>query len=216
MIDVQAISGRLIPPTQRFVLFDITWANYRKISEALDERHFHLAYDGWNLEMRSKCSSEAGRSRLLARFVSMLTEELNRPILTTGDMTCERADLERAVEPCESFYLANARKIPRERNIDLSIDPPPDLAIEVDLGPSTSWRMKIYAALGVPELWLCEGDQIGIFHLESGGYRADHFSRAFPMVADADLERYLALWGEMEEITLCRSFRAWVRQASQS
>jgi Uma2 family endonuclease len=37
--------------------------------------------------------------------------------------------------------------------IDLDVDPPPDLWIEVDNRVSSAGRLPVYAALGVPEVW---------------------------------------------------------------
>jgi len=55
------------------------------------------------------------------------------------------------------------------RRIDLSRDPPPDLAVEVDITHSSLDRMGIYERLGIPELWRLEGELIRVYLLNADG-----------------------------------------------
>jgi Uma2 family endonuclease len=59
----------------------------------------------------------------------------------------------RGKEPDKAFYFANAAAIRGKETIDLRVDPPPDLWIEVDNRGSSKGKLQLYAALGVPELW---------------------------------------------------------------
>jgi len=99
-----------------------------------------------------------------------------------------------------------------KRTLDLRVDSPPDLAIEADVTSSSLDRMAIYAALGVPEVWRLE-HQVLTFHvLGSDGTSAEAArSRAFPRVAPPDLINFLAMYGQMDENSIVRQFRAWVR-----
>ena len=44
--------------------------------------------------------------------------------------------------------------------IDLTVDPAPDLVIEVDLTPFSLNKLLIFAALGVNEIWWYDGRQL--------------------------------------------------------
>lgn len=57
------------------------------------------------------------------------------------------------------------------RRIDLSIDPPPDLVIEVDMTHTDIDKNCLYAALRVPELWRYNGREWQIFQLRDGVYQ---------------------------------------------
>src|SRR5437773_7564869 len=92
---------------KRWLLQGISWQRYREISDALTGRHLHLAFDRGDLEFMVISRIHGSFSRLLARMISVLTEELNLPFSACGDMTCDREDLERALEPDECFYLRN-------------------------------------------------------------------------------------------------------------
>jgi Uma2 family endonuclease len=50
----------------------------------------------------------------------------------------KKEDMETDVEPDDCFYIQNEAAIRGKDRIDLTIDPPPDLAIEIDNTSSTS------------------------------------------------------------------------------
>ncbi len=52
------------------------------------------------------------------------------------------------------FYLGdNATRIRTKTVLDLSIDPPPNLALEVENTTSSEVSLPTYARIGVPEVW---------------------------------------------------------------
>ena len=57
-------------------------------------------------------------------------------------------------EPDLSFYFGeNAEAVRQKQKLDLKVDPPPDLWIEVDNTGSSKGGLPLYAELGVPEVW---------------------------------------------------------------
>ncbi len=84
-------------------------------------------------------------------------------------------------EPDACFYLVNEPLARGLREIDLEIHPPPDLAIEIELTNPLSDALRVYAALGVPEVWRCGGDTLRFLHLQADGtYLEREVSRNFP------------------------------------
>lgn len=198
---------------QRFLMRGLDWATYRKIAEALSGRHYHLAYDRGNLEIMTISSLHGRYSRLLGQLIVVLAEESGLPRCSCGDMTCEREELERGVEPDECFYLQNEPLIRGKEEIDLTKDPPPDLAVEIDITRSSLNRLAIYAALGVPEVWRFNGDTLSIYHrLPEGQYALAERSLHFPFLPATELARFLGQRGQMDESSLVQSFRMWVRE----
>src|SRR5205807_1671967 len=97
--------------------------------------------------------------------------------------------------------------------LDLRRNPPPDLAIEVDISHSSVNRMGIYAALGVPEVWRFDGQALQVNQLGSDGkYAVSDRSLHFPFLPLAELVAFLLKRTQMDETSLVRSFRDWVRQ----
>jgi hypothetical protein len=96
------------------------------------------------------------------------------------------------------------------------IDPPPDLAIEVDLGGVAINKLTMYAAFGVPEVWRFDGCTLSVFVLaEDRQYKQRQASESFPGLPPVEIERVLARLGTASETALVRAFRQWVQsQAS--
>jgi Uma2 family endonuclease len=142
-----------------------------------------------------------------------LTEELGLPVKAGGSTTFRRRRKRRGIEPDDCYWIADEPRVRGKRRIDLRTDPPPDLAIEVDVTSSSLDRMGIYAALGVPEVWRLEGQTLTFQVLApKGQYAQKATSLAFPWLAPADLVPYLALRGQMDENAVVAQLRTWVRQ----
>ncbi len=55
-------------------------------------------------------------------------------------------------EPDNAFYIGeNERRMRKNKTLDLTVDPPPDVAIEVDNTRNSKRALAIYARVGVPE-----------------------------------------------------------------
>src|SRR3954466_9308750 len=141
-----------LAPEQRFLLRDVDWTTYRVLANALGTRHLRLSFDGGSLEFMTISRLHGRLSRLLGRLVLSLSEDFGLPISSCGDFTLDRGDLERGLEPDECFYLQNEPLVREKEELDLSTDPPPDLAIEIDVSRDSRRRLRIYAEIGVPEV----------------------------------------------------------------
>jgi Uma2 family endonuclease len=100
--------------------------------------------------------------------------------------------------------------------LDLRIDPPPDLAFEIDMTSSSIDRMPIYASLAVPEVWRYQNESL-TFHILTAGkrYEVSKVSLAFPMLTPADVMAVLSLRRELGHNAMVQRFREWVRQKIQ-
>jgi Uma2 family endonuclease len=202
-----------VAPEQRFLLRAIDWQTYRTISEALKGRHLRLTYDQGNLELMTISGTHGNCSRLLGRFVFVLAEEFGLTVRSFGDMTCESEELDRGVEPDESFYLTNEAAVRDKEEIDLATDPPPDLMLEIDIRRSSRTRMAIYAAMRVPGVWQFDGETVHVWRLDADGkYVSSATSQYFPGLLIAELAAFLQRRTQMDEVSLVRSFRTWVRE----
>jgi Uma2 family endonuclease len=151
--------------------------------------------------------------RFFSLLILALTLELGLPLKGGGSTTFRRRRRRRGLEPDECYWIASEPLVRGKDKIDLLRDPPPDLALEVDISYSTLDRMGIYAALRVPEVWRYDGHVLTFHVLEANGhYAAVAQSRAMPQVLSADLLSLLALRGSMDENALFLHFQAWTRQ----
>lgn len=198
---------------QRFALNSIDWQSYRAISNALTGRHLRITYDRGRLELMTISRLHGTFCFLFAQIIAILTDEFSLPCGGCRDMTCDRESLERGIEPDECFYIENEAKVRGKDNLDMSVDPPPDLAVEIDISRDSRRRLSIYAALGVPEVWRFDGTSLTVYVRQTDGeYEAVAVSPHFPSVPPTEIEAILKRRQEMDDNALMRLFRARVRE----
>jgi Uma2 family endonuclease len=196
-------------------LSGVDWRTYTRLLHIFAERPgVRLTYDRGELEIMSPSLVHDDNGRFLGRLVAVLTEELGLPLKSGGSTTLRRRLRQRGVEPDECFWIANAARMAGRLRLNLRTDPPPDLAIEIDVTHSSLNRLAIYAALGVPELWRLDGDTLTFYTLTAGqGYQVVANSQAFHLITPADLLPFIQQARQAgDENVLMRQFRAWVRQ----
>ncbi len=202
----------LLAPQQQITLTDISWEGYETILNLLGDRPVRVTYSEGVLELMILSYAHERYKRLLSRLLETLTEELNIPIASAGSTTFKRKKLERGLEPDECFYIGNEFRVRGQLSLDLTEDPPPDLAIEVDISHSSIDRMEIYARLGVPEVWRWENEQLQFWHLQAGEYCYVDNSPTFPRISTTTLMEFIALLSSIDETSIIRRFRVWVRE----
>lgn len=200
--------------SQRVLLPNITWQTFETIlAEMGDHRATRLAYDNGTLEIMTPLMPHEHNKRLIEKLIDNLAEELNLNLKSTGSITCKRPDLMRGVEPDSSFYIQNEPVMRQKQNLDLTQDPPPDLVIEVDYTSASVDRLSIYSALGVPEVWRYDEPVMQIYQLQEGVYVPCDGSPTFAnLPLTTEIPRFLEQSLKVGEISMIRSFRAWVKQ----
>ncbi len=199
--------------SDRILLNGVSWDEYGRYLRAFAERRrVRLTYDRGVLEIISPLSEHEFQIELLALLVQVLTTELGLPRRAGGSMTLRRRRRQRGLEPDRCWWIASAPRLRPGVRINLRVNPPPDLALEVDVTSSSLNRLRIYAALGVPEVWRLTDQGLAFYILEAGAYQIRTHSLAFPQISSADLVPFLAQAGQAEDGAIEQQFRAWLRQ----
>jgi Uma2 family endonuclease len=198
---------------QRVLLTGIRWQTYEALLEDLGDRHVFLTYDRGSLEIMAPLFRHEGFTGVLGRVVEIAAEVLNIPFKAAWSTTFRRPDLERGLEPDRCFYIDNVAAIVGKLDIDLTRDPPPDLALETDITHSSVDRMSIYASLGVPEVWRFDGEHLQVNLLEPGPvYRPAEASLSFPTLPVAKVVGLLHEVITLDDLAQMRTIRAWLQQ----
>lgn len=199
-------------PVNRVLLKNISWQTYESlVKEVAEQPGIRLTYDRGTLEIMSPLSPHERYKKLFGRFVESLTEELNLDVCSLGSFTCKRQDLAKGLEPDQCYYIQNESLVWDKEEIDLDRDPPPDLAIEIDITSSSLDRLSIYANLRVPEVWRYDSQRVIIYQLEGTEYAQREVSPMFPFLSATEIQRFLELRKTTKETELLRLFRHWVR-----
>jgi Uma2 family endonuclease len=204
------MSTAFSPADQRLLLSDVDWPTYDRLLHDLEGRHLRFNFDRGQLEIMTVSPEHERTKKLLARLFETLTEVLNIPILGLGNTTFRREDAARGLEPDDCWYIAHEAQMRERDSIDMFIDPPPDLVIEIEISRSVLDRMEIYSALGVPEIWRCDGRTLTIAVLTDAGYAESDHSPTFPNIPLSGIVEHLSLRSQIDETSIIRAFRAWV------
>jgi Uma2 family endonuclease len=202
-----------IPSSQRLVLDNVSWQTYLRLLRAFDDRHLRITYTQGTLEIMTLSPEHERFKHLLGYLIGVLVEELGWNMAGFGSMTFKRSEHRSGLEPDECYWIQSEHLVRSKDTIDLRRDPPPDLVIEIDVTHSSLDRLSIYTVLGVPEIWRFNGQEL-FFHLLSNErqYMETAYSRAFPFLAAAEVERFLKMRFAYSETELIRRFRAWVQE----
>lgn len=207
------------PPTalgcvQRFVLYDVSWYGYEKILEGIGDRNqLRVTYDRGTLELMSPLPIHEVYKMFFGYLFTVLYEELDLPGQAFGSTTFRREDVARGLEPDQCYYLASAARLRSWREIDLNIDPPPDLAIEIEISRTVVDRIGIYAALGVPEIWACNVEGLRVLSLRPDAtYEERPDSVLLPFMPMDELLPFAEQnMGVGVDAAFLRKLRSWVR-----
>jgi Uma2 family endonuclease len=202
----------VVPPGQRIQLQEVNWHEFEAIIDELgNKRPTRIAYSDGILEIRMPSPKHEKAKVLIGDMVKILLEELDLDNECFGSSTFKRQDMAKGIEPDDCFYIENyAQAIGKDR-IDLTVDPPPDLAIEVDITSKT--ELDAYRSLGVPELWQFEDGRVRINLLRDGQYQEANFSPHFPNFPIIEgISQFLDRSQTQGRSQTLKAFRQWVRE----
>jgi Uma2 family endonuclease len=150
---------------------------------------------------------------LLGRLIEVWVDETGLPLEYGGELTLKREDVKRGVEGDECYWITHADQVQGRMEIDLFVDPPPDLVIESEFSTTVVNKLGIYAALRVPEIWRANAAGVRIGCLQSDGtYLWGDQGNVLPGFPVAEVTRLLQKLGTTGQMSIVREFRAWVRQ----
>jgi Uma2 family endonuclease len=215
MVAIMPIVAPLLVGERRVVFKNITWQGYQQLLGILGEhRAAKLTFDRGILEITMPLEEHEFSGRLIELFVRILVVELGLKIKTMGSTTLDRSDLDRGAEPDNAYYIQNQSRV-AGRKVDLAIDPPPDLVVEVDITHTDINKPALYAAMGVPEFWRYDGREWLIYQLQGDRYLEVSYSPTFPMVSKEKLYEFLAV-AQRDEVEAEVNLREWARASIAS
>jgi Uma2 family endonuclease len=178
---------------ERTLLQGISWNLYENLlTEIGDNGKARLSYYRGDLEFMTPLPSHENYNRQIDRAIVVLAEELNMDYNLFGSMTIKRPDLESGKEPDSCYYIANEPAVRGKTKFDFTQDPPPDLAVEIDITSSSLNQLTLYATLGVSEVWRYDGKTLIFYQLQSGKYAIVDRSPTFKILVPARVLEFLA------------------------
>jgi Uma2 family endonuclease len=209
------MTTRLETATECLKLSGISWDTYTHLLHDLSKQHrLRLTYNQGNLEIMSPSPEHEHYKKVVGRLVETLAEELEIRIEPFGSTTFKRFGFTGA-EPDECFYVTNIDLVKGKKRFPVNQEPAPDLVVEIDITSSSGDRLAVYQDLGVPEIWLYDGNSFQILQLKEGEYISVQESSIFPNLPLLEIGNFLEKVGEVDYLDLIKMFRQWVRNQLQ-
>lgn len=179
-------------PARGIVLDGISWETYaRLLEEYKGGAGTRFTYDQGRLEIVVLSARHEKYKDLLTLLVNVLADCLGIDIESFGSTTFRRADLSRGFEPDACFYIQHAAQVRGKDELDLDIDPPPDLVVEIDISHGSLDKFPLYAAVGVAEIWRWNGEEVTVYGLDGVEYNAREASLVLPGVRGTTLSELM-------------------------
>jgi Uma2 family endonuclease len=198
------------------ILHPISWENFGRMSEELSQNSSKcLAYSEGYLQITSPLMEHENNNWFISRLIFVMAEEWDLNIKSVGSLTLKRDDIQKGIEPDACFYLKNEPEVRNKLSIDLNQgDIPPDLAIEIDITSGSLDKFPIYAALGVPEIWRYDGNNLQFYGLnqETHSYEEITQSLAFPFLDITLIPQWLEQRLIIGETATLKQVRQWVKE----
>lgn len=175
-----------------------------------------IKYHNRRLTLVSPSRDHERASRRLDLIITAICEGLRIRFQPDGSTLYRLPDQRNGIEPDSSYYIQN-ESVVRDLtgDLDLTIHPPPDLAVEIVVSHRPDHALRIYQELGVPEVWVYEENVARlVFHVlqASEEYVAADQSRAFPLVRPEEVQELLLDTSDI--LTWLEKVRAWVSRKS--
>ncbi|MBX3014268.1 MAG: Uma2 family endonuclease [Caldilineaceae bacterium] len=201
---------------QTIILNDVSWETYEQLLAEHTGSGTHFAYDQGNLEIMVLSVQHETLKHILALLVDLIAGEMEIDIYAAGSTIFRRRDSKLGFEPDACFYFQKEALVRGKDKIDLYIDPPPELVLEIDITSPTLNKFPIFAALGIAEVWRYDGERVRIWRLDAGSYHEQVESQLLPKVTSMILTEFLESGRQLKRTAWLRRVQTWVRQLAQS
>ncbi|MEG4287780.1 Uma2 family endonuclease [Microcoleus sp. C2C3] len=199
-----------IQPGQQLLVEDVNWQQFESILAELGERRAsRLSYSNGRLEIMVPLPEHEKAKEIIGDMVKILLEARQIAFESLGSTTLKNERMSQAVEPDTCFYIQNQAAVIGKNRLDMSVDPPPDLAIEIDLTSRT--QLDNYQILGVPELWRYARRGLQINVLQAEQYIESDVSPTFPNIPIVQLVNQYTQQSQVAGRTRAiQAFKSWV------
>jgi Uma2 family endonuclease len=196
---------------RRVLLSGISWSLYQHMLAEIRNGAVRLTYDhGW-LEIMTLSPLHEKVKKIIARLIEAYSDASGIDAEGFGSTTFSREELQRGLEPDECYYVSHAADVAGKSTLDLAVDLPPDLAVEVDISPPDIAKQPIYAALGIAEVWRYNGRRLTPLRRTADGYAEIEKSMAFPDLPMDRLNEFLSIGLASGQSAAVRAMRKWLQ-----
>ena len=158
-----------------------TWEDYQRMLLVLGDRSIpRIKYRRGEILLMTPLPEHGRDVSLLADIAKVVLDHLNLRYDSFTPITMSLPKFS-GIEPDYCFYIENWRSVVGKSRIDWENDPPPDLAIEIDVTSYTD--VDDYLPYQVPEVWILKNRNLLVYKLQNGAYMLGE-SRYFANISE--------------------------------
>lgn len=200
-----------LPAATEITFHNVSWEEYEELLEEVGEASgLRISYDEGTLNVMTLSAKHEYYERFLEKMLGCVIVRLGINIRSFGSATMRKEKKRKGNEPDLCFYVQTG-VIGNRIELDFEIDPPPDVAVEIDIHHDSRKKFSIYAGLEVPELWRFNGDALTIYLLAEESYEEVEASRALPMLTAEVLTGFLAQLRDEGDFNTLIAFDEWLQ-----
>lgn len=204
---------RHLPVGSALIIPDVSWAEYEALLAELGDGYaVRVTYDQGRLEIVSPSGKHEKWKEFILRVAGVLADELGTGLESFGSTTFKHEGLQQGAEPDTCFYVQHATQVIGKDELDLAVDLPPDVVVEIDVSHSSKRKLTFYAKLGVPEVWRYDGQHAFMYQRSGAGYTEIPASVAFPAFTAEELTVLLRQLKAEGQQTILEAFRRSLRE----
>ncbi len=205
-----------MPEATTVSFHNATWEDYEELLARVGEaKGLRISFNDGTLKVMTLSPEHEKYADFIKILIAHLSFRLRTNILFFGSATMRKRKKTKGNEPDACFYIQTAATIGNRIHLDFTIDPPPDVVVEIDIHHDSRDNYPIYAALGVPEIWRYDGQEMTILHLQEADYIKAETSRALPMLSPQVLTEYLRRMQQDGEFNAILAFDEWLQSLPQ-
>ena len=189
----------------------VSWEEYEELlDQVVEAGGLRISYDTGTLTVMTTSSEHEKYARFFEGIMTVIRLRRRTNILSFGSATMRKRIKAKGSEPDACFYVQTAAALGNRMQIDFAVDPPPDIAVEIDIHHDSLSKFSIYAGLEVPEIWRYDGERLSIFHLQEDHYIAQDASRALPVLTGRVLTDFLTRLRAEGDSAAILAFDEWL------
>jgi len=208
-----------LPENASVTFQDVSWDEYEELLEQVGEAPgLRISYDNGSLQVMTISSEHEKYAFFINSLIAGIRLRLRLNILAFGSATMRKRKRKKGNEPDACFYVQTASLIGNRIQLDFETDPPPDIAVEIDVHHDSRSKFPIYAALGVPEIWRYDGRVMTVYHLakvaadtDASLYVEQDTSAALPILTAQLLTEMIERMRTDGELNALLAFDEWLQ-----
>jgi Uma2 family endonuclease len=209
-----------LPADAEVTFQGVSWDEYEDLLEQLEQAGEssgrRISFDTGVLTVITLSTAPENYARFLDGLMVIIRLRRRINILSFGSATMRKRKKSAGKEPDACYYVQTADALGNRMQLDFEVDPPPDIAVEIDIHHDSLSKFPIYSALGVPEIWRYDGHELTIHLLQEDDYVIAPQSSALPLLTGRILTEFLTRLRDDGEFQAILAFDEWLQSQPSS